>query len=451
MLHCSGGMTMDVAPGKRPRAILHIDMNAFYCACHAAAEPEKYKGKATAVAGSPKTRHGVVVTASYEARAHGVRATMTVAEAERACRGIILISPDFNLYRYYSKRVFDIVRSFTPLVEVFSIDECYADMTGSHQFGSPAEIAQRIQTQLLEVLHLPASIGIAPNKFLAKMASDMKKPFGLTSLRTEDAPRKLWPLPVETMFGVGAQTAARLLRIGITTIGDLAHYDVVKLHKTFGVRAIDLHRHANGLDDSLVNPHPEQLKSVGHSVTLPSDIATLDDIRLVLLNLADQVGRRVRRHALVGRTVQVTIRFANRHTVTRSRTLASATDLSEDLYHTALALVQENVKPEQTIRLLGVTLTQLMPVGSLVDTNTQAVQLTLFDDLSSQVPEGHPAHPVTQKRTEKLRELTKVTDQLRNRFGEDIVVRGRMLYNHESNQLRNRRIRGTSLQKDDLQ
>lgn len=432
------------------RAILHIDMNAFYCACHAASEPELYRGKPTAVAGSPKTRHGVVVTASYEARRRGVRATMTVLQAQQACRDLILISPNFDLYRAYSKRVFEVVRTFTPAVEVSSIDECFADMTGSHQFGTGEEIATKIQNILLNELHLPASIGVAQNKFLAKMASDMKKPLGITVVRPEDVETQLWPLPVQSMVGIGTQSALRCERLGIRTIHDLAHYDITKLQKTFGVRAIAMHQHANGLDDSPVNANPEPLKSVGHSVTLPSDIATNDDIRLVLLNLADQVGRRVRRHELVGRTVQVTIRFANRQTVTRSRTLQSATDLSEDLYETALELVQENVKRGQPIRLLGIALTQLAPIGSNVEQHLDYVQTTLFDEpLFNRNPSMQCS--ASEERKKKLRDLTKVTDQLRNRFGEDIVKRGRMLFSHESNQLRNRKIRGTSLQKDDLQ
>jgi DNA polymerase-4 len=420
------------------RTVLHVDMNAFYCSCHAAAEPERYKGRPTAVAGSPETRHGVVVTASYEARRYGVRATMTVAEALRCCPQLILIHPDFDLYRSYSKRVFDIVREYTPQVEIFSIDECWADITGSGQFGTPSDIAATIQRRLAEELGLPCSIGIGPNKFLAKMASDFRKPMGITELWPADVPTKLWPLPVAQMFGIGTKTAERLQRLRIATIGDLARADATHLQKFFGKRALAMVRLANGEDDSPVNPEPEPLKSIGHSITLAQDVTDTEELCTVLMNLADQVGRRVRKHQMVGRTVQITIRYANRETITRARTLPSPTCVTERIYETARELLLRHRRSDRAVRLLGVSLGQLQPESSVEPT---AVQLSLFADLD-------PASQ--QERDARLKKLDQVTDALRNKFGEDIVIRGRMLTRHESNQIRNHRIRGTSLQKDTL-
>jgi DNA polymerase IV len=420
------------------RTVLHVDMNAFYCSCHAAAEPERYKGRPTAVAGSPETRHGVVVTASYEARRLGVRATMTVAEAIRCCPQLILIHPDFELYRSYSKKVFSLVREYTPQVEIFSIDECWADITGSGQFGTPLDIATTIQRRLAEELGLPCSIGIAPNKFLAKMASDFRKPMGITELWQEDVPNLLWPLPVAQMFGIGARTAERLQRLGIKTIGDLARADAARLQKLFGKRAFAMVRLANGEDDSPVNPEPEPLKSIGHSITLAQDVTDTEELCTVLMNLADQVGRRVRKHQMVGRTVQITIRYANRETITRARTLASPTCVTERIYETARDLLLRHRRRDRAVRLLGVSLGQLQPESSA---EPAAVQLSLFADLE-------PA--AEQVRDARLKKLDEVTDALRNKFGEDIVIRGRMLTRHESNQIRNHKIRGTSLQKDTL-
>ncbi|OFW78530.1 MAG: DNA polymerase IV, partial [Alicyclobacillus sp. RIFOXYA1_FULL_53_8] len=337
--------------------ILHIDMNAFYCSCHAAAEPLTFARKPTAVAGNPETRHGIVVTASYEARRRGVRATMTVQQAVRACPNLILIPPDFELYREFSRRVFALIQEYTPQVEVFSIDECWADVSGCSQFGTPLDIARKIQTRIQAELRLPCSIGIGPNKFVAKMASDLKKPMGITEISPDDVATKLWPLPVEQMFGVGKSSAERLQRLAIRTIGDLAATDLKKLAPLFGKRSFAIHEHANGRDQSRVSSEQEPAKSVGHSITLSADTADFEELSTVLLNLSDQVGRRVRRHKRVGKTVQLTLRFANRNTITRSKTLPRATDLTEDIYKTAQALLLAHRRSDQKVRLIGVSLT----------------------------------------------------------------------------------------------
>ncbi|QSO46788.1 DNA polymerase IV [Alicyclobacillus mengziensis] len=452
----------------RERAVLHVDMNAFYCSCHAAAEPNRYSNRPTAVAGSPETRHGVVVTASYEARKLGVRATMTVAEALRAAPNLILIHPDFSLYREFSRKVFDIVRSFTPIVEVFSIDECFADVTLSWRMGTPEELAAELQARIANELSLPCSVGVSNNKFLAKMASDFKKPRGITVLKTEDIEEKLWPLSIGEMFGIGARSAERLNRLGIHTIGDLAVADESQLRRYFGVRGPELRSLANGIDDAPVQEVSEPSKSIGHSITLARDLCDFDELCTVLMNLADQVGRRVRRHHLVGRTVQITLRFATRKTITRSRTLNLATDLSEVLYETATTLLRENWTPGTPVRLLGVTLGQLSDPTDAIDAveEDKGVQLSLFGDENGGFAAESFAHsrpsvsaqsPASRDRTtaspvdiDRLKRLAKVTDALRDKYGEDIVVRGRMLQDPESGQIRNRKIRGTSLQKDEL-
>ncbi|MDQ0191495.1 DNA polymerase IV [Alicyclobacillus cycloheptanicus] len=436
------------------RSILHIDMNAFYCSCHAAEEPELYKNRPTAVAGSPQTRHGVVVTASYEARQRGVRATMTVQEALRVCPDLIVIHPDFDLYRKYAKRVFALVRCYTPQVEIVSIDECFADVTGSRQFGTAQEIAQTLQQRILEELGLPCSIGIAPNLFLAKMASDFRKPMGLTVITLDDVPALLWPLPVQSMFGAGAKTAQRLERLGIRTIGDLARARPEPLLRSLGKRGLELRAWANGLDDRPVQAEPDAQKSIGHSITLSKDADQPNELAMVLMNLSDQVGRRVRRHGLAGRTVQLTIRYANRETIIRSRTLPVPTQLTEEIYREALALMTEHRRTDRKVRLLGVTLQNLQSaeadgvssVAGNEDAPGTQVLLPLFADVA--VPAADPEPRLTDDRRDRLRKLTEVTDRLRDRYGEDIVVRGRMLQPHESSQIRNRRVRGTSLQKD---
>lgn len=427
------------------RAVLHVDMNAFYCACHAAAEPDLYAGRPTAVAGSPERRHGVVVTASYEARSLGVRATMTVAEALRAAPGLILIHPDFTLYRSYSRQVFDIVRTYTPEVEIFSIDECWADVTGSSQFGNPEEIGQALQARLLAELGIPCSVGVSSNKFLAKMASDFRKPMGLTVLWPEQVADILWPLPTRQMFGVGEKSAARLDRLGIHTIGQIAQADIRLLRRHFGRRGEIWSDLAAGRDDSPVSAAVEQSKSIGHSITLGRDINTLENLCTVLLNLSDQVGRRVRRHALVGRTVQLTIRYGTRETITRAKTLQSSTDLTEVIYDTAVSLLKAHWRRGTNVRLLGVTVSQLQNPLAEPTSAESGVQLPLFAD--EQLPKSESAERQL-KDLAKLKRLAVATDALRDKFGEDILIRGRMLTDPESGQIRNRKIRGTSLQRD---
>lgn len=451
---------MTVTARTRERQILHLDMNAFYCSCHSAVEPTKYHHKPTAVAGSPETRHGIVVTASYEARRRGVRATMTVLEAQRICPDLVLIRPDFHLYREFSNRVFNLVQEYTPQLEVFSIDECWADVTGSHYLGSSREIAEKLQERILRELGLPCSIGIGPNKFLAKMASDFKKPLGITEIQAKDVKEKLWPLQLRQMFGIGESTASALERIRIHTIDDLAHANLEKLTRLFGKRARIMIEHANGHDESPVSTDREQAKSIGHSITLAKDVSDLEELSTVLLNLADMVGRRVRRHGLFGKTIQLTIRYATRKTITRSKTLPVATDLTEDIYHVAQALLRQHKSPLQSVRLLGVSLSQLSEQGTH-DGGLSGVQLELFPEGTSTVlsPSDSQSHepdarakPIVQdeQKAARLRKLSHVTDRLRDKYGEDIILRGRMLRPHESNELRDGKSRGTSLQKDQL-
>ncbi len=425
---------------ENKRRILHIDMNAFYCACHAAHEPGKYKGLPTAVAGSPETRHGVVVTASYEARACGVKATMLVPQALRVCPDLILIAPDFDLYRAYSKRVMRLVEEFTPQVEVFSIDECFADVTQSVAFGDAATIAATIQSRILKEIGLPCSIGVGSNKFLAKMASDMKKPLGITMLLSQDVPQVLWPMQVKDMFGVGSKTSERLWRLGILTIGDLAHADLQRLYHIFGRHALFLIAHANGQDDSPVRKERPQAKSVGHSVTLAFDERDAQKLLVVLMNLCDQVGRRLRKKGLQGKTVTVVIRYHNRKTITRAVTLNAPSDLTEDIYAHARQLFYDNWQGED-IRLLGVSISNLIKQADGV---VSSVQLSLFD----QEQTATTGHEPTVKDGTKLHHLTQVVDALRDRFGEDAVIKGRMLTPSSSATLRDHRVRGTSLQKD---
>ncbi|XEC96501.1 DNA polymerase IV [Paenibacillus tarimensis] len=409
------------------RVILHLDMNAFYCSVHEAEEPDRFFGKATAVAGSVELRKGIIVTCSYAARSKGVKAGMTVREGMKICPELILISPDFDLYRTYSRGFMTIARQYTPLVEAVSIDECYLDITGSKLLGTPLQIATDIQDRIRNELSLPCSIGIAPNKLLSKMASDMKKPNGLTVLRLRDVPRVLWDKPCEAMFGIGRKTAEKLIKLNLRTIGQLAAADEAMLVNHFGVVGSWLKQAAHGIDHSQVNPHRERNKSIGHTTTLPHDVTDKDEVRRVLLNLADQTCRRLRKQKLVASTVQITIRTPDMKTITRSVTLPTPTELTDQVHREACKLFELHWKENRPVRLLGVTLQNLIP------SEEAAVQLDLFD----------------YREQPRKESLTKTMDMLRDKFGESAVLTAGMLGDDPSALIRNKRIRGTSLQLDE--
>lgn len=390
---------------SKGRVILHVDMNAFYCSVHEAEHPELYRGKMTAVAGDSEKRRGIVVTSSYPARRKGVRTGMTANQALRLCPSLILIKPDFRLYRAYSRAFREILYSYTPMIEATSIDECYMDITGSRQFGTPLQIAEEIQRRIQSELSLPCSIGVAPNKLLAKMASDMKKPNGISVLRIRDLPQTLWDKPCGELFGVGAKTAEKLSRMGIRTIGELARTDEKRLQTTFGVFGAWMKRAANGQDRSEVQSVPEPSKSVGHTTTLPYDVTESSEALRVLLNLSDQVARRMRKQHLLAGAVQITIRTPEMKTITRSRTLETPTEAADEIYREAKALYLRHWSDGKAVRLLGVA------AQNLTDKSSAAIQLDLFD----------------YERQPKREKLTEIMDKLRDKFGEDALMTAGML------------------------
>lgn len=408
------------------RVILHVDMNAFYCSVHEAEEPELYRGKPTAVAGSVELRKGVIVTCSYAARALGIRTGMNVRQALRLYPDLIIIQPDFHLYRKYSNAFMNIAYAYTPLLEATSIDECYLDITGSKQFGTPLDIAKEIQDRIREELSLPCSVGIAPNKLLAKMASDMKKPSGLSVLRIRDVPNVLWGKPCAELFGIGRKTAEKLRKLNILTIGDLAKADEHLLTSGFGVMGAWMKRAANGIDHAPVVAEREQSKSIGHTTTLPQDVTSSDEAKRVLLNLSDQVARRLRRKGLMASGIQITLRTPDMKTITRSKQLSVPTENTEDIYREACVLYDRHWKQERPLRLLGVTLQQL------ARKEEAAIQLDLFD----------------YEKQPKKESLTRVMDELRNKFGESAVLTAGMLGDDPSSLIRDHKRRGTSLQMD---
>jgi len=334
-------------------------MNAFFASVEQAMNPA-LRGKPIAVIGS--AHRTVITTSSYEARRHGVKTGMAVWEAKRCCPELILVVGNNRRYTHTSAEIMKMMLDYTPLVEVFSIDEAFMDVTGSLRlFGSPENIAYQLKARIRHRFGITCSIGIAPNKLLAKLASDMKKPDGLTVIRPEETDRILEHLPATDLCGVGRRTARRLRLLGITTCGELGRFPVGILKKKFGIVGEYLQRMGKGLDDSPVVPtrEAEPVKSVGHSMTLDRDIETREEIMKYLLQLSEMVGRRARRYGVTGKTVSLYVRYADFDTsFGKQQTQCDYISLSDDIYRAAVRIL-DSVTLEQPVRLLGVRLSSL--------------------------------------------------------------------------------------------
>ena len=364
------GCMKDMYP-KKGRVILHVDMNSFYASVEMAYDAE-LKGKPLAIAGNPEERRGIIVTCSYEARKFGVRTTMPLWEAKKLCPDLIIKKPNFERYRSASAAMFDLLRQYTELVEPVSIDEGYMDITDCSDLGSPVQIAESIQKRILEQLDLPCSIGIAPNKFLAKTASDMKKPMGITVLRKRDIPRILWPLEVGEMHGVGSKTADKLKSIGINTIGGLAEANDIQLKGLLGINGIRLKERAHGQDNRAVDPDSVyDFKSIGNSTTLPRDVSNQLELLKVLERLSEQVAARMKRKGAVATNISVIIRFKDRKTITRSQKLQNPVSKKDEIAAAAKTLFLKHWNGDP-VRLLGITGSDLLEADQAVK------QLDLF-------------------------------------------------------------------------
>jgi DNA polymerase-4 len=340
------------------RIIMHIDMNAFFASVEQQSDPS-LRGKPIAVIGSAKRT--VITTASYEARAFGVKTGMMVWEAKQKCPDLILVVGNNRKYTYTSAGIVAIFQEFTPLVEVFSIDEGFLDVTGSLKlFGSAERIAYLIKAKIRHRFGITCSIGVAPNKLLAKLASDMKKPDGLTVIRPEEVSRILETVPIKDLCGVGSKMNRHLSLLGIQTCGDLGRFPVDILRRKFGVIGEYLHNMGQGIDNSPVVPaeEAEEVKSVGHSMTLERDIEDRRDVLKYLLQLSEMVGRRARRYGVAGKTVTLTVRYADFTTFGRQQTRKEPTNSSEEIYTEAVSIL-DTFLLTQPVRLLGVRITNL--------------------------------------------------------------------------------------------
>jgi DNA polymerase-4 len=384
------------------RQIIHIDMDAFFAAVEQHDQPA-YRGQPVIVGGDPKTR-GVVSTCSYEARKFGVHSAMPSSQALRLCPMGIFLPGRMGRYLEVSSQIMTILKEYTPLVEQVSIDEAFLDVTGSEAlFGSADEIALQIVERIEREVGLTASVGIAPNKFLAKLASDLKKPKGFVKVKLEEVQSLLNPLPVGRLWGVGPKTEESLHQMGIGTIGELSRIAPERLKKRFGELGMHLYLLANGVDDRPVQPE-EEAKSIGHEVTFQEDSRDREFLTSILMKLSVKVARRVRQAGVGGRTITLKIRNSEFQTITRSRTLLHPTDDEGEIYRVVLELMEEAEWGRKPVRLLGVSLTQF--------TEEESDQLLLFSDEEQHI---------------NWKDLNQTLDKIRDRFGEQIIVRGRMM------------------------
>jgi DNA polymerase-4 len=361
-------------------------------------------GNPAAVAGDPKKRTGIILAANYEARSFGVKTAMILHEAMKLCPKLILVPPDHHFYGQKSEEVMDLLSNYTPTLEQNSIDEAWLDMTGSEGlFGKPLEAAKRIMNQIKDSLGLWCSIGIAENKFLAKMAAEMKKPLGITELWEQDIPIKLWPLPVKEMYGVGTKTAEKLSHMGIKTIGDLATSKEKLIVKTLGKWGNKIYQHANGIDNSPVLARvADDIKSIGREKTLPEDISDIEKAKLVLMELADDVGMTTRRYGKKGRTVHITLKYSDFQVVTRQTTILT-TCSTKEIYQAGCSLLEQNWNRFHSVRLIGISLS-----GFHEDCSSD--QLSLFDKMDDNV------------KNDKIRQIDKAMDKIRNKHGSEIIT-----------------------------
>ncbi|MGI5270788.1 DNA polymerase IV [Nonomuraea sp. CA-218870] len=376
--------------------ILHVDMDAFFASVELLDRPE-LRGRPVIV-GSPAGR-GVVLSATYEARAFGVHSAMPMSRARRLCPRATIISPSHGKYSEVSKGVMEIFHSITPLVEPIASDEAFLDVGGARRrLGPPAAIAARIRAEVLDRYGITCSVGVAGSKFIAKLASKQCKPDGLLVVPPGEVVAFLHPLPVSALWGVGERTEQALVRLGIRTVGDLARVPVATLQRELGPAAGGhLAALAWGRDERQVSPHVPD-KSIGNEETFAADIDDPEIIRRELLRLSERVAARMRKGGHVGRTVSVKLRRADFSTISRSRTLPEPTDVAQEIYATACDLYHAAGLERVRLRLVGVRMEGLMPA------ETASRQLTLGE------------------RESGWREAEQAMDQAIRRFGPDAVL-----------------------------
>lgn len=392
------------------RVIFHIDVNSAFLSWEAVhrlqdlGEELDLRTIPSAVGGDMSKRHGVILAKSIPAKKYNVRTGEPIVDALRKCPNLTLVSPNRELYARNSAAFMEILRRYSDTVEQYSIDEAFADMTGTEGlFGSPIEAAHRLKDEIRDTLGFTVNVGISSNKLLAKMAGDFEKPDKVHTLFPGEIQEKLWPLPVGELFSVGGASEQKLKRLGIMTIGDLAQADLGTLQATLKKHGEAIWNYANGRDFSLVEAERADNKGYGNSVTLSYDVTRAEEAKQVLLSLAETVGRRLRRDGAWIEVVSVTLRFFDLTNASHQCVLEHATNITDEIYQAACRLFDE-FWDRTPIRLIGIQTGKVTKEGD-------NRQLSLFDDTDY----------------EKLERLDRAMDSVREKFGADAVRRASFL------------------------
>ncbi len=395
------------------RVILHCDCNCFFASVEAVLKPELNKF-AFAVCGDPECRHGIILAKNEKAKKYGVKTGEAIWQAKKKCPGLVLVSPHYKSYKEFSEKIFNIYCRYTDQVEPFGIDECWLDVTGSLElFGSGKEIADELRSVIKKEIGVTVSVGVSYNKIFAKMGSDYKKPDATTEITRENFKDLLYHLPCSDMFTVGRRTAETLRRLGIFTIGDIAHTQEKSLVRILGENGRTLYQYVNGYDYSPVLrfDYREAYKSIGNGATFKRDLKNTKDVRTCVFFLCDKVAARLRKHKVECCALQVGIKDANFNTVQRSLQLSSPTDLSFDLRRAALSLIEANIDVEkEPIRALTVTGTKLLDSADVCE------QISFLD------MEYHI-------KREKEQRLEYTRDDIRHKYGLGTLTRCSFIHN----------------------
>ena len=394
------------------RIVFHIDVNSAFLSWEAARRVKNGEMDIrlipSAIGGDREKRTGVVLAKSIPAKKRGIKTGEPVSMALRKCPELFLAKPDFALYERNSKAFMDICREYTPLLEKYSIDECFLDMTGMNNiYPDLIATANEIKNKIKQELGFTVNIGIGSNKLLAKMASDFEKPDKVHTLFDYEIENKLWTLPVRELFTVGGATADKLEGACIKTVGELARMDISVLKALLGVKLGEhLHAYANGIDASPVVNSRERAKCYGNSITLEYDVKNILDAQKILLSLADSTATRMRADGAKCLCVSVTIRDLDFNDRSHQKKFSVSTDITSEIYEACIALISELWDRKKALRLIGVSLSELVYEDD--------VQLSFFD---------------SDKR-DKARTLDKTVDSIRNKFGKNMIVRGGVYKNN---------------------
>lgn len=394
----------------RSSVIFHVDVNSAFLSWEAVyrirelGAKKDLRDELCAVGGDRQARRGIILAKSQSAKGYGVRTGESILEARRKCPNLKLVPANYHLYKQSSEAFMRILKEYSPEVEQYSIDEAFMNMTGMERlFGPPREVAEKIRERIFKELGFTVNIGISTNKLLAKMASDFKKPNLVHTLFPEEIPEKMWPLPVRELFFVGGSTESSLKRLGIHTIGDLAKTDPELLKSHLKKHGEVIWNFANGRDAGVIETEEAENKNYGNSTTIPFDVTDEGTARIVLLSLAETVGRRLRAGHVKAERISVTIKNTDLHSVSHQAVFETPTNITEEIYREACRLFEE-LWDGTAIRLLGISTSRIKEEGC-------ARQMNIFEG----------------EKYEKLERLDQAVDAIRTKFGSGAVMRASFL------------------------